>query len=457
MQKIAPQPLRIAHLTDLHLRHHLPGTVPNSTLLSHEILPLLREALIRIREEGATHLVLTGDLVDVPAFVRRPIGYYDEPVADFLVDAVADYQRLRETLDAGGIPYTLVPGSRDHYPSFFKVFPEAGRMVEVDGYRIVAYCDREWDAHAARRLDRERLRMETSLADPDSRPQIHVQHFLPWPRMKTACPVNYVESEEIAARYAASGNVVLSLSGCHHPGCGPEKHDGVVYSTAPAFGKPPFAYRLYSLDGRTVHTEERCLRDRPFFVGRKLAILDRDGVINTLPSYNTGPHAMQLIPGAGRAMLRLREAGFAVLILTNQSCIGMGYVVQETVDMNLDVLARLLVEEARNPEARADMIRYSTAAGERAVLPEDADTTLVKPSTAQVDEAVAQLQLDPSVIWFVGDRVSDLECARRLGAHFILVRTGDGEKTLAQLDIAGMNGWQVADHLEAAVVLILSS
>ncbi|MGB0725801.1 MAG: HAD-IIIA family hydrolase [Candidatus Poseidoniaceae archaeon] len=67
---------------------------------------------------------------------------------------------------------------------------------------------------------------------------------------------------------------------------------------------------------------------RPFSGGREdapIAFLDRDGVLNmSLDGYVNHPHELELLPGTERAMRRLRDEGFLLCVVTNQSAIGRG-------------------------------------------------------------------------------------------------------------------------------------
>jgi len=67
-----------------------------------------------------------------------------------------------------------------------------------------------------------------------------------------------------------------------------------------------------------------------------VVFLDRDGVVNTLPKYSTGPSEMKIVPGAGLAIARLQMRGLRVVIVSSQSCIGRGYVATSTVHAVMD-------------------------------------------------------------------------------------------------------------------------
>jgi len=446
--------MKIAHITDLHLRHHTPGLAPNSPARFRESFGVFLQTLEQLKTVNIDRIILTGDIVDVPTSVLHPTDYYTNLSPLFLPAVEKDYQAVRDALEATGIPYSIIPGNHDHYPTFFSVFPEAEKTVDHGGYRFVSYCDREWKNNTPHRHDRERKRMVAELADADSPPQIHLQHFLPFPQIESDYPFNYHDAENITKLYAESGKVLLSLSGHYHPGTELLEKDGVTYATGKGFCEAPFPYRIYTVDDSGISKEEFHTLETPLYADKPLAILDRDGVINTLSSYTTGPEEMKLIPGAGPAILKLREAGYVVVINTNQSCVGLGEVPKEVVDMNHDYLCHLLAEEAGSPDAQPDILCYSVLAGDEAVTPEFSGSDTVKPATKLVDQAVVFHGLDTSKAWMVGDRMGDMEFARRFGARPILVLTGDGQNTLKHPDFQALENTLVCKNLSDTLTQI---
>jgi histidinol-phosphate phosphatase family protein len=448
--------MKLAHITDLHIRRHTPGLSPNSPARFRESLDAFFQCLEKVKAQGVDRIILTGDLIDVPESVLNPTDYYMDLSPAFLPAIQKDYESIRDALEATGIPYTVISGNHDHYPSFFSVFPDTGKTVDQGGYRFVSYADREWKNNIPHRHDRERKRMVAELADPDSPPQIHIQHFLPFPMVGNEYPFNYHDAENITRLYSESGNVILSLSGHYHPGTEREEKDGVTYATGEGYCEEPFPYCVYTMDKSGISAEKFQTLETPLYAGKPMAILDRDGVINTLTSYTTGPEEMKLIPGAGPAILKLKEAGYVVVINTNQSCVGLGEVPQEIVDMNHDYLFHLLAEEAGSIDAQPDILCYSVQAGDDAVTPEFAGSDTVKPATKPVDQAVAFHGLDTSNAWMVGDRMGDMEFARRFGARPILVLTGDGKNTLKRPDFQTLENTTVCENLTQATHQILS-
>lgn len=175
--------------------------------------------------------------------------------------------------------------------------------------------------------------------------------------------------------------------------------------------------------------------------GRPAVFLDRDGTIVIERHYLSDPERAELVPGAARAMARLRDAGFALIVVTNQSGIARGLYGEE---------------EFRAVQARIDELLEAQDVRVEGVYhcPHHPDLTgpcaCRKPGLALFERAAAEHGLDLARSWFVGDRLKDVEPARALGGRGILVRTGYGREQEAD---AG-DFW-VVDDLDAAAARIL--
>jgi histidinol-phosphate phosphatase family protein len=178
-------------------------------------------------------------------------------------------------------------------------------------------------------------------------------------------------------------------------------------------------------------------------VSGRAVFLDRDGTIVEDSGYLSDPGGVRLLPGAAAALRELADAGFARIVITNQSGIGRGYYRLEEFLAVEAAIERLLAAEG----ASIDLFLWCPH------TPEDG-CTCRKPGTALHREAAARLDLALEGSWCVGDRASDLEPARELGGRAILVGTGQGRGHHAA---AAELGAQVADDLRAAARLITAA
>ena len=219
-----------------------------------------------------------------------------------------------------------------------------------------------------------------------------------------------------------------------------------------------FAWEGYHLDIGTPAALEQARRDAPGLFdrpslrrqGKRAAVfLDRDGTLIEQVHYLSDPARVRLLPATAPALRRLRAAGYACVVVTNQSAIGRGMLTEAVLQQIHDEMNRQLSAEGvavdaiyHCPEAPAGDDRTAIEHGDR------------KPAPGMLIRAAEELDLDLGSSWMVGDMISDLLAginARCRGS--ILVRTGKGlSESEAALDIA----YEVADDLADAADTILS-
>lgn len=155
----------------------------------------------------------------------------------------------------------------------------------------------------------------------------------------------------------------------------------------------------------------------------KLIILDRDGVINVeLGDYVTRVEDFKFEAGSVDAVVRLHQAGYKIGVATNQAGIGKG---RYSETMLHDIHTHML-NAIRVAGGEIDSIKFSPS-------PDDAHR-LRKPNTGMLDDLLTEFGADAEDVCFVGDNITDLQCAVNAGCQPVLVRTGKGLQTLAALN-----------------------
>lgn len=444
--------MRIAQITDFHLRQATPGTASMPRRRSREMAKLLERALAQIAAQRVDLLAVTGDLVDVPNWLIQPVPGFTLDVPEPWRRAVLeDYRLIRRMLDATGLRYCVLPGNHDHEELLWQVFDPDANVIEVAGHRVVRFCDREHDAHVPRRFIPERDRFDAELSRKDGLPQVHLQHYLIAPALNESYPHAYGESEFLANCIEQSGVVRLSLSGHYHAGTELIERGPARFATGPAFCDAPFRWRVYDLSNAQITFTEHALGDDAA-PRRPVVFIDRDGVINDRPSFRVGPEHMRLLPGSARGIRRLNDAGYAVVVVTNQSAVGRGFFPASIMEASNDRMCRLLAEEAG---AHVDAIYCALEAGPDACMPCYTDLTRPKPRPTMLLEAIADLNLDPSGgAWMIGDNITDAQAGAGAGASPILVRTGHGERMEPRFREQFPNAPVVTDLAAAADVIL---
>jgi D-glycero-D-manno-heptose 1,7-bisphosphate phosphatase len=164
---------------------------------------------------------------------------------------------------------------------------------------------------------------------------------------------------------------------------------------------------------------------------KKAAFLDRDGVINRKApegQYVTRWEEMEFLPGAREAIRRLNDAGFFVVVATNQRCVARGLI---TTD-ELDSMHARIRREFQSAGATIDAIYY---------CPHDSQPpcNCRKPRPGMLLEAARthNIQLDAS--WMIGDSESDVHAGRSAGCGTVQVvadeksTNGSGDLTATSL------------------------
>ena len=170
----------------------------------------------------------------------------------------------------------------------------------------------------------------------------------------------------------------------------------------------------------------------------KLAILDRDGVINhDSDQYIKSPAEWRPIAGSIEAIARLNQHGFRIAVATNQSGIGRGLFDMATLNAINDKMMELVFRQG----GRIDALFFCphTAVEECGCR---------KPKTGMLEEIAARFHTELKGVPSIGDSLKDLQAAESVGAQPILVLTGKGKATR---DAGGMpKKTLVFDDLAAA-------
>jgi D-glycero-D-manno-heptose 1,7-bisphosphate phosphatase len=153
----------------------------------------------------------------------------------------------------------------------------------------------------------------------------------------------------------------------------------------------------------------------------KLIVLDRDGVINQdSDQFIKSPEEWKPIPGSLDAIARMNQAGYRVVVATNQSGIGRNLFDMATLNAIHDNMHRAVSAAG----GRIDAVFYCPHAA-------DSTCTCRKPKPGMFEDIGQRFNVPLSGVPAVGDSPRDLAAAAAVGAGPILVRTGKGEKTIA--------------------------
>lgn len=147
--------------------------------------------------------------------------------------------------------------------------------------------------------------------------------------------------------------------------------------------------------------------------------LDRDGVLVEDVDYVRSLADLRVLPGAGRAVARLKRAGLKVVVVSNQSGVGRGYFSLRT----LQRINRRLLDLLGKDGGRVDALYYCPhlppAKGAKGCA-------CRKPATGMIERARRRWGLRLGECFLVGDSTTDVRTARNAGCRAVLVGTGKG-------------------------------
>ncbi|MEW5913874.1 MAG: HAD-IIIA family hydrolase [Thermodesulfobacteriota bacterium] len=182
---------------------------------------------------------------------------------------------------------------------------------------------------------------------------------------------------------------------------------------------------------------------------RRAVFLDRDGTINQEVGHVRSPDQVQLIPGAAQAMVRLRRAGLALVVVSNQSGLARGVLNQA----DLAAVQAELKRQLALAGAFWDEFFFCPHHPEGVVEGLGMVCDCRKPEPGLLRRAADQMALSLEGSFMVGDSRRDVACGNALGLTSILVESGHAlvpaaspaeEPALVAPDLAAAADWILA-------------
>jgi D-glycero-D-manno-heptose 1,7-bisphosphate phosphatase len=153
------------------------------------------------------------------------------------------------------------------------------------------------------------------------------------------------------------------------------------------------------------------------------AFLDRDGVLIEDTGYPHLPAEARWIPGAARAVRRLKEAGLFVFVVTNQAGVARGFYGEEQVRAMHAWMAGEMAVAA--PGAAVDSWEHCPHHPEAPLAEFRRDCRRRKPRPGMIEDLCARFPVDRARSFLIGDRETDLAAARAAGIAGHLFAGGD--------------------------------
>ena len=156
----------------------------------------------------------------------------------------------------------------------------------------------------------------------------------------------------------------------------------------------------------------------------RVVFLDRDGTLNEEVHYLYKPEDLRIFPGVPEALRLLKQAGYRLVVVTNQAGVARGYYRSEDVEHLHRYMNRLLERDG----AAIDAFYYCPHHPEHGVGPYKTECRCRKPGIGMFEMAERQFEVDKAHSFMVGDKLLDVEAGKNYGITSVLVGTGYGRE-----------------------------
>jgi len=163
---------------------------------------------------------------------------------------------------------------------------------------------------------------------------------------------------------------------------------------------------------------------------KPVVFLDRDGTLIEEVNFLLEENQIRILPNTIPALKLLREAGFILIILSNQSGVARGYLTEERARQ----LNRVVFSQMRMLGEVPDAFYYCPHHPQAKIAKYRLDCDCRKPKPGLIMRASGQFELDLSRCYSIGDKLSDSQLAQNAGGKGVLVLTGHGRREQMKID-----------------------
>lgn len=189
-------------------------------------------------------------------------------------------------------------------------------------------------------------------------------------------------------------------------------------------------YRASRTSGRTI----RACGDRraawPTSEPRRAVFLDRDGTLIVDRPYSADPNTIELLPGVAEGLSVLQEAGYLLIVVTNQSGIARGFFDESALGRMHERLDSILADSGVNVAAYYYCPHHVEGTNRALAVPCDCR----KPAPGMLFRAASDWAIDLGRSWLIGNTPTDLEAARAAGCRALLVGTSETSSAYPRFD-----------------------
>lgn len=181
-------------------------------------------------------------------------------------------------------------------------------------------------------------------------------------------------------------------------------------------------------------------------MAHRAVFVDRDDTILDDPGYINDPSLVKLLPGVGPALRQLGEAGYLLIMVTNQSGIARGMLDESTLMRIHEELMRQLAAHG----AHLDGIYYCPFHPEGTIARYACESDLRKPNPGMLLQAAQDMDIDLKASWMIGDSSRDTQAGQRAGCRTIQIKPNNQDDA----PIVPKPDFTAANLSEAATIVL---
>lgn len=182
-------------------------------------------------------------------------------------------------------------------------------------------------------------------------------------------------------------------------------------------------------------------------MGNKAIFLDKDGTLVEDVPYNINPDLVVLTPGAGEGLQLLQEAGYELIVITNQSGIARGFFPETAIESVETCLRQRLAEI----DVSLKGFYYCPHHPDGVVPTYAIACDCRKPRPGLLERAAKEQGIYLEQSWFIGDILNDVEAGRSAGCRTVLI--DNGNETEWELSVQRLPHHIVNNLLDAALLI----
>lgn len=153
----------------------------------------------------------------------------------------------------------------------------------------------------------------------------------------------------------------------------------------------------------------------------RAVFIDKDGTLIHNVPYNADPALIRLLDKAAAGLKLLKDAGYLLIVISNQSGVALGYFQEE----DLDGIRRKLQEELSQEGVALDGLYFCPHHPEGIVEEYALACECRKPKPGMILQAAANFNIDLRQSWMIGDILHDVEAGNKAGCNTILIDNGN--------------------------------